>query len=131
MHRKRFNLSCAGQPVQYLPTTDAYLPTAIAVFGSIDWPEAGTGQGLLLSRSFRRHGSHDVVVLLAEPVIRVYSVSYGPNAPGNSFPAVPSCQVGSVELQDESGGHSSNPHWTGEHENTPKTQLRGPLFRWH
>jgi len=46
--------------------------------------------------------------LLAEPLIRVYSVSYGPNARRHSFPAVPSCRVGSVELWDESGGHSYN-----------------------
>ena len=35
MHRKRFPLSAAGQPVQYLPSTEQYLPTAMAVFGSI------------------------------------------------------------------------------------------------
>ena len=46
MHRKRFNLSSAGQPVKYLPTTDAYLPTAIAVFGSI-------GQKPALVKAFR------------------------------------------------------------------------------
>ena len=35
MHMKRFSLSAAGQPLQYLPGTDACLPTATAVFDSI------------------------------------------------------------------------------------------------
>jgi len=32
---KRFSLSTDGQPLQYLPSTDVYLPTALAIFDSI------------------------------------------------------------------------------------------------
>ena len=35
MHMKRFSLSAAGQPFQYLPGTDACLPMAMAGFDSI------------------------------------------------------------------------------------------------
>ena len=36
MHMKRFSLSAAGQPFQYLPGTEACLPMAMAGLDSID-----------------------------------------------------------------------------------------------